>query len=192
MIDKQTIWDELIDYSSGLGYDRDQIIWGSMPKETLLKLSNILSGNGLQVGGFVGVTHCFLAFILKDGGSISTIDHNLVHRGIEDPFIIMSKMVSYFNLSKNSMLICGYAEEQMRIFKSLNVKFDFIVLDGGHDYGSLVEEIHMSSSILKLGGYIVLDDIDHWVGPKMCYANVPKGYTKIILDSRAGVFRKNF
>ena len=190
MTDKETIWEELIDYACSLGHDRDQVTWGSMPKETLLKLSNILSGHGLQVGGFVGIAHCFLAFTLKDNGSISTIDPNIPHRDIENPFNVMSKMVTHFNFSKNSMLINGYAKEQIKIFQSLNVKFDFIILDGNHDYEILIDEISISDLILKSGGYIVLDDIDHWDGPRKAYNSPPIGYKKIVLDSRAGVLQK--
>lgn len=185
-------WEQLVDRIVILGHPRQQVVDGSMPKTTLLKLSSLLSGNGLQIGGFLGVAHCFLAASLNEKGSICTIDPNLSHRNIVNPFLIASEMVNYFNLSKNSTLICGYASQQMKIFASLGVKFDFIVLDGNHDYETVINEVVLAGLILKSGGYLVLDDIDYWDGPKKVYNEAPIGYNKVMLDSRAGVLKKNW
>jgi hypothetical protein len=188
-------WDDLINcvvsYTSTQNNDSyHEVFSGSMPKDTLRRLSLILSGNGLQIGGFVGLTHCYLANFLRKNGTLCTIDPNLTHRGITNPFFIMSKLVKKYNLSKNSILICGYAEEQMRIFFSLGVNFDFILLDGNHDYQSVLNEINLADKLLKPGGLLILDDIDHWQGPQSLYNDFPFLYEKIPLDSRAGVLRK--
>lgn len=186
----QSFWQGLVDRTVQLGLDRKQVMFGSMPEKTLNLLSFILTGNGLQIGGFVGVTHCYLAACLQNKGSICTVDPNLSHRGVENPFLITSKMVMEFGLSKNSILICGYSIEQMRLFASLGVQFDFIILDGNHDYDAVVAEIKHATSILKPGGYLVLDDIDFWDGPKKVYNSFLSGYNKIVLDSRAGLLQK--
>jgi len=184
------IWQDLVSRIVQLGHDRDQVVHGSMPESTLALLSNVLTGNGLQIGGFVGVSHCYLAWALRDKGSICTVDPNLKHRGIENPFLVATRMVSEFGLLKNSMLICGYGLKQMRLFAILGVKFDFIILDGNHDFQMVNDEIECATPILKDGGYLVLDDIDHWDGPKKVYNSGPAGYNRIELDSRAGLLQK--
>jgi predicted O-methyltransferase YrrM len=189
-INMKSFWQDLVGRIVQLGYDRDQVLCGSMPEETLSRLSHILSGNGLQIGGFVGVSHCYLAEALRGKGSICTIDPNLTHREIQNPFLVASKMVSHFGLSKNSTLICGYGNDQMRFFADLGVKFDFIILDGNHEYETVVTEIGFATPILKPGGYLVLDDIDYWDGPKKVYNETPAGYNRVTLDSRAGLLQK--
>ena len=189
-INMDLFWQDLVSRIVQLGHDRDQVVHGSMPEKTLSRLSSILSGNGLQIGGFVGVSHCCLAASLRGKGSICTIDPNLTHRGIQNPFLVASKMASEFKLSKNSMLICGYSLEQMRLFAVMGVKFDFIILDGNHDFQTVIDEIECATPILKSGGYLVLDDIDNWDGPKKVYNSVPAGYNRVELDSRAGLLQK--
>lgn len=183
------LYDRLINYLTENGHDRNQILYGSIPEATLKRLAAILTGHGLQIGGFVGVSHCFLASMPQC--FMYTIDPNLSHRGIEQPLCVAEQMISHFKLLDKSMLIYGYAKEQMLLFNKLNVKFDFIILDGNHDYESVLEEVKLADPILKSKGFLILDDIDHWDGPKNIYDNFPMAYTKIQLDSRAGFLQKS-
>jgi len=183
-------WQDLVDWLVFFGHDRNQVVCGSMPKETILRLSQILTGNGLQIGGFVGVAHCCLARMLSYKGTICTVDPNLTHRYIKNPLLVLFQLVQHFNLSSNSMLVCGHANEQMRIFAAMGMKFDFIILDGNHDYSFVANEIKLADPILKSGGYLVLDDIDYWDGPKKAIDETLPGYVRIELDSRAGLLQK--
>ena len=183
-------WSRLVDVVSSWGYDRNGIVFVSMPEQTLKEIAKIVVGNGLQIGGFVGISHCYLANSLKNSGTLCTIEANFKWHYIENPFLVANKLVRHFNLSSNSMLVCGYAIEQMNIFISQKAKFDFILLDGNHMYNDMVIEIDLSDKLLKPGGYLILDDIDFWQGPKSLYENFPLNYEKIPLDSRAGVLRK--
>lgn len=189
-ISLDSFWDDLINRLVQLKIERNQVVYGSMPANTLFSLSQLLTGNGLQVGGFVGVAHCYLSLALMGKGSICTVDPNLSHRGINNPLLIASQLVSYFNLSKNSMLICGYSEDQMRLFDLMGAKFDFVILDGNHDYFTVMRELFLVDKILKPGGYLVLDDIDHWSGPKKVYNELSAGYNRIELDKRVGLLQK--
>lgn len=186
----EDFWESLLKYCVDRKCDREQVSQGSMPKQTLIRLSQKISGNGLQIGGFVGVTHCFLAKALADTGSICTIDLNIQHRGIHNPLLIASDMAKKFELTNNSTLVCGNALEQMNFFKKLGVQFDFILLDGNHDYENIIKEVTVADEILKDNGYLILDDIDHWDGPKKLYFNFHLNYEVIPLDSRAGLLRK--
>lgn len=180
----------LINHVVSWGCRRDQVEWGSMPEDTLRRLANVLTGNGLQIGGFVGISHCYLASSLaKNKGTICTIDPNITHNHTDNPMLIAVRLAIRLNL-KNSMFILGYAEEQMKILINQGAKFDFILIDGNHDENFVLSEVLLADQLLKSGGYLVLDDIDDWHGPKSVYMNFPLDYEKIKLDSRAALLQK--
>ena len=181
-------WNKLLNTLVSYGCKKEEVISGSIPESTLKKIIKLVSGNGLQIGGFVGLSHCYLCHHVS--GNICTIDLNIQHRGITNPLFMAKKLVDEFNLCKNSMLICGDSVSQMKIFYKLGVKFDFIILDGNHGFDEVLKEIYLSDQILKYNGYLILDDIDFWQGPKLHYKNFPLKYEKIFLDDRAGVFKK--
>ncbi|RTK93305.1 MAG: class I SAM-dependent methyltransferase [Neisseriaceae bacterium] len=181
-------WNKIVDFAVLYGCDKQQVIEGSMPKYALDKILEIISGQGLQIGGFVGVSHCYLARNLN--GTICTIDANIPHRGVNNPLLVVSKLVENFKLQNNSMLIHGYAIEQMKILIKHQSKFDFILLDGNHNFESLKIEIELADKLLKTGGFLILDDIDYWDGPKKLYENFNLGYEKIGSNKRAGILKK--
>lgn len=189
-VSSDNLYEKLLSYFAYLGHDRDQVREGSMPESSLKALSYILTGNGLQIGGFVGLTHVFLATALKGKGSICTVDFNQIHRGIVNPALTISKAIDFFNVSSNSILIIGDSNKQMKLFEKCNFLFDFILLDGNHDKENVLREIFLADKILNSDGYLVLDDIDYWEGPRSVYANFPLNYKKIPLDARAGLLKK--
>jgi predicted O-methyltransferase YrrM len=181
-------WNKIVDFAVLSGCNRQQVLEGSIPKDTLDKILSLVSGNGLQIGGFVGISHCYLSRNLN--GTVCTIDPNIPHRGINNPFLIIKKLVESYNLQKKSMLICGYAVEQMEILIKQKSQFDFILLDGNHNLESLKIEIELADKLLKIGGFLILDDIDYWDGPKKLYEDFNLKYEKIPSTKRAGILKK--
>jgi hypothetical protein len=101
-------------------------------------------------------------------------------------------LVSYYEFNDNSLIVLGYAIPQMKIFEKIGSKFNFILIDGKHDENSVKNEVLQADKILKNGGFIILDDIDNWDGPKSVYQNFPlENYTKVICDTRAGILMKD-
>lgn len=173
--------------------DSEQVRCGSIPEPTLQKLCNYFVGNGLQIGGFVGLTHAYIANHLKNNnqGFICTIDCNVTHRDIKDPIKKLNFLVRHYGFDENSMIILDYAERTMKNYIKLGSKFDFVLLDGNHNYHNVLREIKLANNLLKKNGSIILDDIDHWTGPKKLFENFPlQNYKKIEIDSRAGLFKK--
>jgi hypothetical protein len=128
----------------------------------------------------------------EKGGTICTIDPNMPHRNIKNPLIIMNHLVNHYEFVDNSLIILGYAIPQMKIFEKIGAKFNFILIDGKHDEHSVKNEVLQADKILKDGGFIILDDIDHWDGPKYVYQNFPlENYIKVICDTRAGILMKD-
>ena len=188
---KEPTYADLINFQVKKGCNKKEICAGSMPPATLNKLLPYLKGQGLQIGGFVGITHCFLAIKLKTRATIWTVDPNLPHRGINRPFELAYNMASHYQLLRNSVFITNYANEQISIFQESGMLFDFIILDGNHDEKQVRNEVEECKKILKIGGYLILDDIDFWQGPKKVYNTVDnKQFEKIPLTNRAGLLKK--
>lgn len=184
-------YEELIQFQVKSGCPHKEVVHSTMPVKTLDRLLPFLSGHGLQIGGYVGVTHCYLVSKLKGKATLWTVDPNIKHRNLKNPFTYAYKMVSHFKLLDNSVLITNYANEQIEIFKKTKMKFDFIILDGNHSQKQVQHEVEECTKILNLGGYLILDDIDNWEGPKNVYANLnTNNYQKIPLDRRAGLLKK--
>jgi len=187
--------DNLVDHTQNYSLDKNEVHLGSIPQDSIEKIIELINENdlknGLQIGGFVGITHCCLAYALKDKGTMCTIDPNIEHRKIKRPMDIAIIMATEYKLMKNSMFICGYAQQQMEIFYSLGLKFDFILIDGDHQE-NIYSEIEQADRILKTNGLLIIDDIDHWDFPKKSYENFPleSRYKKIPVNKRIGVLSK--
>lgn len=163
----------------------------SIPLPVLEDLNPYFVGNGLQIGGFVGLTHLYIANYLKNNGSITTIDPNLVHEDIGNCFNIMCFVTNKFKLQNNSLLICGYSDPQIKVLSDLGVRYDFVIVDGYHDRVNVERDVELADKILKSGGYLILDDIDFWKDPRDYYNNFPlEGYHKIVVNPRVGVLKK--
>lgn len=165
-----------------------------MPESTLSRLKQYFSGNGLQIGGFVGMTHAYIANHLNKAGGdgvILTVDCNLTHRGIHDPLHKLDFLVNHYRLNHNSMSVLGLAQNSMSNFSKMGMRFDFILLDGNHELSNVLEEVRLSDRILRHGGRLILDDIDHWDGPRIISKEFPlPNYRRLVLDTRAAVFVK--
>jgi len=164
----------------------------SIPLKVLEDLHPYFSGNGLQIGGFIGLTHLYIANHLKDkNGTLTTIDPNILHESVSNCFNIMSFLVNKYKVHTNSLLICGYSDPQVNILRQLGVMYDFTIVDGTHDEINVDRDVRLADSVLKKGGYMIMDDIDYWEAPKRYYNNFPlEGYEKIVVNPRVGVLRK--
>jgi predicted O-methyltransferase YrrM len=183
-------YSDLVAFQVGNGCDEKQVRLGSIPKENLDRAVPLLRGNGLQIGGFVGVSHCYIAWHLRDRGTLWTVDPNITHRGIHNPFGLAQSMARHFRLLSNSVLITNFANEQLEIFKRCGMAFDFIILDGNHDEHQVQHEVAECRGLLKDGGFLIMDDVDTWTGPKNIYNKTSEGYEKMQVDSGLGFMRK--
>jgi len=188
-VDHKYSTDKAYQFFSKNGLVQQDIQWHCMPADTLDKISNFLFGTGLQIGSFVGISHCHLA-ANKNVKLLCTVDINTKHAGVVKPLDYCRSLAKYFKLSEKSLFIEGSSETVMRGLISIKSKFDFILLDGNHEESQVQLEISLADSLLKSGGYLILDDIDFWVGPRNMYNKGIVGYNKVALDSRAGLFQK--
>lgn len=183
-------YDMLVAFQVKQGCNESVVRVNSIPQRDLNKLLPYLQGQGLQIGGFLGIAHCYLASQLYKRATIWTVDPNNKHCGIKQPFKMAYEMVKHFNLLRNSVLITNFANEQIQIFQTCNMIFDFIILDGNHDKNQVAHEVRECAKILKTNGFLILDDIDHWQGPKKVYNDLNSDFKKIPLTSRIGLLQK--
>jgi hypothetical protein len=82
-----------------------------------------------------------------------------------DYLTAIKKSYSICNQSfENSFIIKGYSQEKHTIEKAKeNLPFDMIFIDGCHDYEIVVQDIKNYSEMLKVNGYLVLDDASLYI-----------------------------
>ncbi|MDD8019250.1 MAG: class I SAM-dependent methyltransferase [Bacteroidota bacterium] len=112
----------LINSLVSLGVDRDQIIAGSIPEDSLLDIYDSLKTNygnssilGLHIGNFVGVSLVYLTHLcvsLNSSNHIFSIDPNVPHRGIRNPQEKTIFLINKFGLAKNISILTGFSLEK--------------------------------------------------------------------------------
>ncbi|HUI29497.1 MAG TPA: class I SAM-dependent methyltransferase [Candidatus Acidoferrales bacterium] len=115
-------YDGAIDYLVSLGCEKSQVLYGSMPKESLSYVASLLSRlpqgnpiNGLHIGNFVGVSLAYftkLVVALHKDSIMVSIDPNIPHRGIINPLGKVVALLAYFGLEGNSVILTGYSLEK--------------------------------------------------------------------------------
>ena len=145
---------------------------------------------------------------------VVSIDPNLPHRGIVNPQAHVLEVLSMCGLLSHSLIITGYSDgktpsndlaivggyDPLEMFNrecacervlhnlaALSIRtFDVIIIDGNHEAEHLKREIYACKTVLKPGGYLVLDDVN-WEG----IGNILKTFAKqnIETDGRVGVMK---
>jgi hypothetical protein len=82
-----------------------------------------------------------------------------------DYLTAIKKSYSICNQSfENTTIIKGYSQEKETLEKTKSVSpFDMIFIDGCHDYNIVVQDIKNYSKMLKVNGYLVLDDASLYI-----------------------------
>jgi hypothetical protein len=176
-------------------------------------------GNYVGVS-LVYITYLTIKYTSEESLVIS-IDPNLTHRGTSNPNEIVNKLLSKYKLDFNSLIITGYSLEksisndgnfietgydpfkefefenapQNSILNLQKIQTNFIdlmIIDGNHEAKYLKSEIEKSKALLKLGGYIVLDDIDpeNWSDLYLMYMEINSLEFKTILNNNRIVILK--
>jgi predicted O-methyltransferase YrrM len=129
-------YQDSIDHLVSQGFDRTQVVEGSMPEESLDHVAKAIqmipnSGplNMLHIGNFVGISLSYLshALVARNGNSvIVSIDPNLPHRGIQRPAEAVIRLLNRYGLQRNSVVLTGYS-----LAKSISN--DGTIFDGQYD-----------------------------------------------------------
>ena len=82
-----------------------------------------------------------------------------------DYLTAIKKSYSICNQSfENTTIIKGYSQEKHTIEKAKeNLPFDMIFIDGCHDYEIVIQDIKNYSEMLKVNGYLILDDASLYI-----------------------------
>lgn len=63
-----------------------------------------------------------------------------------------------FTLEKDYQLLVGLSTAPEIIKQAQNISVDVLYIDGGHDYNTVINDITNYLPILKIGGYLIIDD----------------------------------
>lgn len=186
--------EEAIRFLLDRGLDEHEVRDGSMPEASLDYTAQLVSDHlardrpvlALHVGNFVGVSLCYLSWLLRarhPGSVVVSVDPNLPHRGIEDPQAHALALLHHFGLLDNNLIVPGYTLEHTpgerasrdpeadylegiaceRVLDSLERlcghRFDLVLLDGNHAEPYLKRELAAVRRLLAADGIVVFDDV---------------------------------
>lgn len=174
----------------------------------------------LHIGNFVGVSLCYMTNFVRhvhEESLVVAIDPNMEHRGIINPEVYVKTLISNFQLDKNILLVDAFSLEKNlkndggvlyisdtgiqiengcshalnNFAKIATNKFDICMIDGNHESGYLFNEINSALPLMKLGGFIVLDDILYWEDVKIVFNKLQteKNFRLITSNERIGIIR---
>lgn len=155
--------------------------------------------HGLQIGGYLGVMHAFMVhnlIKLNPRNTLVTIDPN-INTLPYNYYNVFHQALSHFNLIKNSLLVLGRSETTHTFFRKNNMKFDFLFIDGNHEYEYAKNDFMFYEDLIRKKGLIIFDDVHKnskqcCDGPRKAVADlVAKGYKEIRVSPRCScVVRK--
>jgi predicted O-methyltransferase YrrM len=211
-----------IRYLVDRGLDEFDVREGSMPEASLDYVADtvvpMLSSDRplrvLHIGNFVGVSLCYISWLVSEqhpDSLIVSIDPNIPCRGIHDPQSHALALLDHFGLLSRNLIITGYTLERseeaaseadhQRGLACENVlgnlaalwgaRFDFVLIDGNHDPGYLAREIAAIRGLLYQGGLIVVDDLTDWPGVGEVFRQTAQanGWTQVGDDERVGILQ---
>lgn len=137
-------------------------------RNTLLEICRIIRDNGLvsglEIGVLIGVSTSVLAAALRaNGGKLIGVDpgRNGEKWGdtrLQEPFKLAEQLIALSGLKDTVTLVRDYS---FNIFPTFGkAQFDFIYIDGDHNYYSVLADFIASDYCLAEGGYIVMDDVN--------------------------------
>lgn len=211
--------EECIRFLVARGLDEFEVREGSMPAASLHYLADRATGRlpsdrplrALHVGNFVGVSLCYISWLVKERhpeSLVVSIDPNVPHRGVEDPQSHAVALLDHFQQLGRNLIITGYTlergeqptnEAELRSFACEDVlpslcdlaggSFDLVLLDGNHEEGYLRRELAAVTRLMADHGILALDDVGDWPGVAAAFseAAVDDSFTELGDDGRVGI-----
>ncbi len=165
----------------------------------------------LHIGNFVGVSLCYLSWLVTDRhpeSVVVSIDPNAAHRGIEDPQSHALALLHHFDLLRTNVVVRGYTVgwtpgEQLsadgvaceNVLSSLArlgaSRFDLVLLDGNHEESYLARELEALRPLLGSGSIVVFDDLDVWEGVRRVFERMvaQEQFVSLGQDGRVGILQ---
>jgi Methyltransferase domain len=211
--------EEAIMFLRGRGLNEQQVRAGSVPAHSLdyigervfERLPSDRPVRALHIGNFVGVSLCYLSWLVTDrhpGSVVVSIDPNASHRGIENPQGHALALLHHFDLLQTNVIISGYTldwtpGEQLssdgvaceNVLASLarlgTDSFDLVLLDGNHEESYLARELDALRGLLAAGSILVFDDIDELEGVRSVFGRVvaQEEFVSLGEEGRVGILQ---
>ena len=139
--------------------------------------------NCLEIGSWEGRSACFLLGELPDSKltCIDTFQGSVEHVN-EDTTQIYSRFLKNTDQYKDRLNV--YTSKSFDVLKKIDDTFDFIFVDGSHEYKDVVFDGLLAWKLLKPGGLMIFDDYNVFEGVnKACFI-----FQNVVEDEIAEIF----
>ncbi len=156
----------------------------------------------LEVGSFVGFsTRWILDIVSEWGGHVTSVDPNIRHRMFEAPGDVLRKLNARhlpdrltvheaffgtpgdvyhdyleFTPKRDRAFVDQVVASRGNIGRDWTKRFDFIFIDGEHDYKSVHENFGIALQLLNPGGCIAFHDALSWAGVRNALRRIARDY----------------
>ena len=222
---RHTRVEEAIRFLLDRGLDEHAVREGSMPEDSLDYAAGLVSDRlpsnrpvrALHVGNFVGVSLCYLSWLVRGrhpGSVVVSVDPNTTHRGIENPQSHVLALLHHFGLLDTNLIVPGSTLELTigeggvdtaadyskglaceNVLSSLERlcgrRFDLVLLDGNHEESHLAREFATLRGLLADDGIVIFDDITEWKGVVQVFSKALRDHSFVDLgqDGRVGILQ---
>lgn len=148
------------------------------------RYANLILDNGatraLEIGTLFGFSSLFLAEALRqNGGQLDTIDIRyrsrtwVDGREIEDIHEVAEQLIEQADLRDTVTFMVGDSNQVLADLITKGRQFDFALIDGSHRFEVALLDFLGVDRMLKVGGYVAMDDIGATVSSKDGLAGGP-------------------
>ena len=99
--------------------------------------------------------------IMKSSNLVKKIYYKYINK--IDPYSLEGVKQLLKKFEKNVILYKGNSNKILKDFEHKNI--DYIIIDGGHSYETVIEDLNLSAKILSKEGVIMCDDYIHHQAP---------------------------
>ncbi|MDD8011863.1 MAG: class I SAM-dependent methyltransferase [Acidobacteriota bacterium] len=116
--------------------------------------------NALEIGSWCGCSTVILGAVVRGHGRLVCVDwwrgegddHNAAASAHRDIFRVFWRLVSRAGLANVVVPMRGRSDVVLPMLMAR--QFDFIFIDGGHDYETVLHDIRQAKRLIKRGGMI--------------------------------------
>lgn len=155
----------------------------------------------VEIGSWKGRSTAWLAFAIKDSGKgkVIAVDtwEGSINEGIHKKMLADYSENQLFNEFKSNMSnlnLLDYIQpikmDSIGASKLVHEEIGLLFIDAAHDYISVRKDFEFWAPKVKVGGFIVFDDVPSWPGPTRLVSELPRWYKQVAVSPNNWIVQK--